>query len=311
MTTGVTVVKCGGNESIHADGVCADIAALRREGEQVVLAHGGSSEIERLAAQLRVPQHTLLADTGVASRYSDAATIDVLTLALTGRAKPRLLLALAAHGVPAVGLTGADAGLLRARRNAAHRAIVEGRTVVVRDDLSGRIVGVNTAVLRVLLDAGVTPVVSPPAVGAPGELLNVDADRVAAAVAVALGATRLVLLTAAPGVLRDADDPGSLLPRCELPATGEAIPTMGEADPARGKPVPAADEAVPAAGEATPSPARPTGGMRRKLHAAREALVGGVPWVVVADGRGDHPLARALAGAGTNVALRPAPAGTA
>jgi len=282
VTTSVTVVKCGGSEAIQAGGVCADVAALCREGEQVVLVHGGSSEIERLAAQLRVPQRTLLAATGASSRYSDAATVDVLTLALAGRAKPRLLLALAAHGVPAVGLTGADAGLLRARRNAAQRAIVDGRTVVVRDDLSGRIVGVNTAVLRLLLDAGVTPVVSPPAVGAPGELLNVDADRVAAAVAVALGATRLVLLTAAPGVLRDTADQGSLLPCCELPATGEA----------------------------TPGPVGPTGGMRRKLHAARDALVGGVPRVVVADGRGGHPLARALAGAGTTVALRPV-AGTA
>src|SRR6266542_3154390 len=261
VTTSVTVVKCGGSEAIQAGGVCADIAALCREGEQVVLVHGGSSEIERLAAQLRVPQRTLLAATGASSRYSDAATVDVLTLALAGRAKPRLL---------------------RARRNAAQRAIVDGRTVVVRDDLSGRIVGVNTAVLRLLLDAGVTPVVSPPAVGAPGELLNVDADRVAAAVAVALGATRLVLLTAAPGVLRDTADQGSLLPCCELPATGEA----------------------------TPGPVGPTGGMRRKLHAARDALVGGVPRVVVADGRGGHPLARALAGAGTTVALRPV-AGTA
>src|SRR6266536_2139693 len=151
VTTSVTVVKCGGSEAIQAGGVCADVAALCREGEQVVLVHGGSSEIERLAAQLRVPQRTLLAATGASSRYSDAATVDVLTLALAGRAKPRLLLALAAHGVPAVGLTGADAGLLRARRNAAQRAIVDGRTVVVRDDLSGRIVGVNTAVLRLLL----------------------------------------------------------------------------------------------------------------------------------------------------------------
>jgi acetylglutamate/LysW-gamma-L-alpha-aminoadipate kinase len=297
VTTSVTVVKCGGSEAIQADGVCADIAALRREGAQVVLVHGGSGEIERLAAQLGVPQRTLLADTGASSRYSDAATVDVLTLALAGRAKPRLLLALAAHGVPAVGLTGADAGLLRARRNAAQRAVVEGRTVVVRDDLSGRIVGVNTALLRLLLDAGVTPVVSPPAVGAPGELLNVDADRVAAAVAVALCATRLVLLTAAPGVLRDTADQGSLLSSCELPATGVATPTAGGA--------------MPAAGGAAPGPARPTGGMRRKLQAARDALAGGVPRVVVADGRGEHPLARALAGAGTTVALRPVPAGTA
>jgi [amino group carrier protein]-L-2-aminoadipate 6-kinase len=268
---GVTVVKYGGGDGIDPARVCGDVAELVAAGGRVVLCHGGAGEIERLAGQLGLPRRTLRSPAGTTSRYNDPATVDALTMAMTGRVKPRLLRALAAAGVPAVGLTGLDAGLLLARRKAAQRAVVDGRTVVVRDDLSGRVVAVDPAVPRLLLDAGVTPVVSPPAAGEDGQPLNVDADRAAAALAVALGAARLVLLTAAPGVLPDGG-PAAPLARLELPAAG-------------------------------PVEVGWSGGMRRKLSAARDALAGGVPLVTVADGRVEHPLAGALAGNGTTVTL--------
>jgi acetylglutamate/LysW-gamma-L-alpha-aminoadipate kinase len=192
---------------------------------------------------------------------------------MAGRVKPRLLAALAASGVTAVGLTGVDAGMLRAVRKPARRSVVGGRTFVVRDDHSGRIVDVDTTLLRVLLRAGLTPVVSPPAAGPDGRPLNVDADRAAAALAAALRARRLLLLTAAPGVLADAADPSSVLSHCVLPRAG------------------ALEHAV-------------TSGMYRKLVAAREALDGGVPQVVVADGRVRRPAIRACQGGGTAVVLQ-------
>ncbi|MFC5185572.1 [LysW]-aminoadipate kinase [Actinomadura harenae] len=264
---GVTVVKCGG--AVPAEAVCADLAG--RAGE-VVLVHGGAPEIERLSGELGVASRTLVSPSGVTSRHTDPAMLDVVTLALTGRAKPRLLRALAGHGVPAVGLTGLDGGLLRARRKAAQRTVRDGRTVVVRDDHSGRVTGVRPRVLRVLLDAGFVPVVSPPATGEDGAPVNVDADRAAAAIAAALGAERLVLLTAAPGVLRDALDAASLLDRCALPREG-------------------------------PVPHAASGGMHRKLIAAREALLAGVPRVSVCDGRLPRPLTAALDGAGTTLEI--------
>lgn len=277
---GLTVVKCGGSDTIDPDRVCADIAALRGTGESVLLAHGGAVDIGRLAGELGVPERTLLSPDGLASRYTDAALLDVVQLALAGRVKPRLLTALAAAGVPAVGLTGLDAGLLRARRKAARRAVdADGRVRLVRDDRSGRITSVDPAAPRALLAAGLTPVLSPPATGEDGAPLNVDADRAAAAVAAALGADRLILLTAAPGLLRDVTDPATLLARYPLPADG-----------------PLDQRAVPAA----------SAGMHRKLIAAREALRGGVPVVRIADGRPPAPLSAALAGAGTALTLREA-----
>jgi acetylglutamate/LysW-gamma-L-alpha-aminoadipate kinase len=254
----LTVVKCGG--ALAPGPVCADVAALAARGERVVLVHGGAKEITRLAGQLGVPERTLLSPAGVRSRHTDAAMLDVITLAMTGRAKPGLLAALAAAGASPVGLTGLDAGLLRARRKAAKRTVSGDRVLVVRDDYSGVITGVATGVLDLLLSGGFVPVVSPPAAGEDGHPLNVDADRAAAAVAAALGAQRLILLTGVPGLLADVSDETSVLPRCALPAEG-------------------------------PVPPEAAGGMHRKLIAAREALTGGVPDVIIADGRRDHPLA--------------------
>jgi [amino group carrier protein]-L-2-aminoadipate 6-kinase len=266
------VVKCGGARGVAEGHVCADVAALVRDGRRVVLAHGGSADIERLAARLGVPQRELVAPDGVVARYTDDATLEILTLALAGAVKPRLVELLAREGVAAVGLTGLDGSLLLARRKAAQRALVDGRLVVVRDSHAGLLVGVNAQLLHALLDAGFLPVVSPPALADDGGAVNVDADRAAAAVAAALDASTLVLLTRAPGVLRDPADFSSALETCTLPPAG------------------------------TP-PAWAEGGMALKLVAAREALLQGVREVVVADGAGEQPVLAALAGAGTRIEL--------
>lgn len=273
---GLTVVKCGGSDAIDVDQLCADIAAVRRSGERILLVHGGAADIARLAGEMRVAARTLRSPSGIVSRYTDPAMLDVVTLALVGRAKPRLLAALSRFGVRAVGLTGLDAGLLHAARKPARRSVTEdGRVQLVRDDQSGRIVSVDPSVLLSLLESDLLPVVSPPAAGEDGAALNVDADRAAAALAGAMGADRLVLLTAAPGLLRDVNDPTSLLAEFSLPADGSL------------------DQVAHAA----------SGGMHRKLVAAREALLGGVPVVRIADGRVAKPLSAALSGAGSHICV--------
>jgi acetylglutamate/LysW-gamma-L-alpha-aminoadipate kinase len=260
------VVKHGGSTPLAPAAVCGDIAELTAAGKQIVLVHGGSAEMARLAGQLDVRLRTLATPDGVTARYTDEATLDVLTLALAGRVKPALVAELARRGVPALGLTGIDAGLLRARRRRAVRAVVDGKTVVVRDDHSGRISQVNVPVLRTLLAARFVPVLSPPALDDDGLPVNSNADRVAAAVAAALGAECLVFLTAVPGVLRVPGDPASLMPRYRL------RPLAAGRDEALGS------------------------GMVVKLAAAADALAGGVRRVVIADGRRERPLRSALAG---------------
>ncbi|WP_218011120.1 [LysW]-aminoadipate kinase [Herbidospora mongoliensis] len=266
------VVKCGGNSAVDAAGICADVAGLVHSGEPVVLVHGGSGEIARLAGRLGVPQRTLVAPDNVSTRYTDPATLEVVVLALAGSVKPKLVAELARLGVPAVGLTGLDGGMLRARRKGAVRSVVDGRTTLVRDNLSGRLGEVRTALPNALLEAGFVPVISPPAIDEHDQPVNVDADRVAAALAAALGADRLVLLTGAPGVLADRDDATSVLPVYDVPAAGAPGRFAG-------------------------------GGMALKLVAAREALAGGVKSVLIADGRVSNPVSRAVDGHGTDVRL--------
>src|SRR3954447_3323533 len=98
-----TVIKCGG--ALDPGPICADVARL---GTPCVLVHGGAPQIARLAAEMGVAQRTLVSPAGVRTRYTAAAMLDVLTLAMTGRAKPLLLTALTASGVRAIGLTGLD-----------------------------------------------------------------------------------------------------------------------------------------------------------------------------------------------------------
>jgi acetylglutamate/LysW-gamma-L-alpha-aminoadipate kinase len=267
----IAVIKCGGHATVTPAALSADLAELTASGRPVVVVHGGSADIERLGVRLNVPMRRLTAPDGVSGRYTDPAALEVVTLALAGAVRPRLVAALLAAGVPAVGLTGIDGGLLRARRRRAQRAVVDGRQVIVRDDHSGRITEVNTALLDCLLAAGLVPVVSPPVLAEDGAPVNADADRAAAAIAVAMRADTLVLLTSAPGVLADPADPLSVLSVCEVPQTGP--------------------------------PAQRAGGMGVKLTAAREALAAGVREVLVADGRVPAPVSRALAGSATRVAL--------
>ncbi|WP_267880280.1 [LysW]-aminoadipate kinase [Streptomyces sp. SPB074] len=262
------VVKIGGSLQSRMGDACADIARLTAAGHQVVVVHGGGADADRLAAELGRPARRMTAPGGRESRYTDGPALDALAMAMLGRVKPTLLAALSGSGLWPVGLSGLDGGLVTARRNPPARAVVDGVEQVVRDDHSGRIAEVNPALLLMLLRGGFTPVVSPPALDAARGMVNVDADRLAARLAVAVGADWLVLLSDVPGLLRDGADAGTLverLPHAEL------------------------DAYLPLA----------AGRMRVKVRSAAEAFAAGVPHVVLGDGRLEAPVTAARAGAGT------------
>lgn len=253
-TGDLTVLKLGGEVAASCGPFCDEAAELWRAGHRLVVAHGGGPEIDRVSAALGLAQRRHVSPSGVESRVTDERTIEAVQMALLGVVKPLIVSALASRGVDAVGLHGADGRLLTARPKPAWKARVDGRTVVVRDGRSGRLDAVRAGVIERLVAAGTVPVVSPPALGPDGKLLNVNADRVAAALAVALGARRLLLLTNTPGVLADLEDERTLVP--EL----------------------AVDDAA--------APDSIAGGMRMKVLAGREALLAGVPEVWIGDGLG-------------------------
>lgn len=265
------VIKVGGALGPLLPNICADIVQLVGGGETVVLVHGGSAEASALAQQLGHPPRYLTGADGARSRYTDATTLDILTMALAGRVKPRLVEQLARLGVRAVGLTGLDGGLVTAQKPAAVKALVDGRLQVVRDDFSGRATALDPALVRLLLQSSYVPVISPPVLDPRIGALNSDADRLAALLAVALGADQLIVLSNVPGLLRDPADPASLVRTIPLDDFAAYLPLA-------------------------------QGRMRVKLLAAAEALSGGVARVVLGDGRRESPVRAALDGHGTLLA---------
>ncbi len=262
------VVKIGGGGGVDLDACCDDLARLHGAGERVVLVHGGSGPATALGEALGYPPRFITAPSGVSSRYTDARTLEIFTMAVAAL-NTQLVAGLRARGVNAIGLSGPDGRVLEGRRKEAVVAVEDGKRRVIRDDRSGTVERVNGPLLRLLLEQGYLPVISPPALSPDGPI-NVDGDRAAALVAATLGAGTLVLLTNVPGLLREVSDPASLVET----VTSETM-----------------DEALALAG----------GRMRVKLLAAREALAAGLERVVIADGRGERPIARALEGRGTVV----------
>ncbi|MGA9840382.1 MAG: [LysW]-aminoadipate kinase [Thermoplasmata archaeon] len=258
------VVKIGGAAGNRAEPLLDELAERR----DCVLVHGGSAEVDRLERALgRAPEY-YTSPSGVVSRRTDAAHLEVLVLALAGAVQTDLVSRLAQRKVRAIGLSGVDAGLVRARKKEGVRARVGARVVRLPDDRSGSVEGVDGRILRVLLAESLLPVVGPPAVAEDGRILNVDADRVAAAVAVELRAEALVLLTNVPGLLRSVDDATSLIPHVARSEIDGLLPVAA-------------------------------GRMRKKVLAARDALDGGVPRVAIAFAGEIRPVAQALAGKGT------------
>ena len=214
----------------------------------------------------------MTSESGHTSRRTDRETLDIFLMA-TALLNRRLVAGLRAAGVDAIGLSGVDAGVLRARRKGAIRVIENGKRLVLRDEWTGTPTDARGDFLRDLIARGLTPVIAPVAVSDAGEPLNVDGDRAAACLAAAMGARRLVFLTNVPGVLADPDDERSLITR----ADADDMEALRRA----------------AAGR-----------MAKKVLGAEEACQGGVHQVVIADARREHPILDAFAGVGTVIDRR-------
>ncbi|MBX3368504.1 MAG: [LysW]-aminoadipate kinase [Phycisphaeraceae bacterium] len=275
------IIKIGGGEGISLSPILTELASLIRAepSRRIVLVHGGSHETNVLSERLGHPPRTITSPSGHTSRRTDRETLDIFTMVYCGRVNKSIVEHLQREGVNAVGLSGIDSAIWRGTRKAAIRAIEQGRTVIIRDDLSGTVDRVDADFLNLLLDAGRLPVLTPPAITDDGITINVDADRAAARTAAALGADELLLLSNVPGVLRDPRDPGSLISRVD-------DTTIESARAA------AADR------------------MKNKVLAAEEAMrgIGGrpVPRVVIGSANGESPIASARAGAGTTFHASPA-----
>ena len=258
------VVKLGGGAGLDLAAACDDLSVIARQRPLVVV-HGVSDAMNQLCAELGIEVQTLTSPSGHSSRYTPPATRDVYVRAAE-QANAELVAELRRRGVNATGFVGVDV-VVRGSRKKAIRALMHGRIRMVRDDHSGAITSVESAALSGALSQGQVPVLPPMASSADG-LLNVDGDRAGAAVAGALGANTLVILSNVRGLYRDFPDEDSFVDQVALSQIDSAL------DWAQGR-------------------------MKRKVLAAQEALTQGITAVIIGDGRVSHPVSRALAGEGT------------
>ncbi|MCS6947318.1 MAG: acetylglutamate kinase [Steroidobacteraceae bacterium] len=206
------VIKAGGGVFAEHDStrlLLEQIAILHYFGVRVVFVHGGGPQLTELTEKLGVPTRMV-----EGRRVTDQKSIDVTAMVLNGLINTRILAICRDLNIPAVGVSGVDAGLIQAHRRAPVRLAGSGETVDY--GFVGDIDKVDTTVLGKLLDNGLMPVVSPLSADANGTLLNINADTVASAIGAALDAEKLILCTGAPGILERIDDPGSLVSYTDL-----------------------------------------------------------------------------------------------
>jgi acetylglutamate kinase len=195
----VVVVKCGGavmDDPALASLLAQDVALMRSVGMRPVVVHGGGPQIGDLMRRLGKEPEFL---DGL--RVTDAETLDIARMVLVGKVNRDVVSAINVHGILAVGLSGEDAGMIGATPRSPELGFV------------GDIASINPQIVERLLAEELIPVIATIGVDDQGQAYNVNADTAAAAIAASLGAEKLVYLTDVPGLLRDIDDPSSLLPR--------------------------------------------------------------------------------------------------
>ena len=263
------VVKLGGDvlkDPAVLDQVAGQLALLHSLGIRLVVVHGGGPQASEL--QVRLGQTPEMV---AGRRVTDAAALEAVKMTFAGTLNTDLVAALREHEIQAVGLTGVDGDLLTAKRRPPVRVVDDaGVERTVDYGHVGDIASVDPRVVTSLLDARFVPVIASLAGDGEGDVYNVNADTVAETVAVALRAMKLIFLTAVPGVLRDRNDPSTLV-------------TFADPDDLAG---------LMASGALA-------GGMRPKVEACIRAATGGVERTHIIDGRApDALLLEVFTGAG-------------
>lgn len=255
------VIKMGGSilKEGAASALISDLKELLKDNK-AVLVHGGGAEVTEIAAKLGKEQKFIVSPEGFRSRYTDKETIEIYTMVMVGKLNKQIVLALQSQGISAVGLSGLDGGLLKAERKKKLIAVDErGRKKVIDGGYTGKMNTVDVGLLRLLLEKGYVPVVTPVALSDEFEPLNVDGDRTAAFVAAALKADRLILLTDVKGLSLK----GTPIEKITATEVKEVLPSIGH-------------------------------GMSTKVHAALEALNQGVLEVLITSGLGEKPISAAI-----------------
>jgi len=254
-------IKIGGSvvDNLHPSTIL-DIKKFV-ESEGVVLVHGGGKEVTKVCEELGKEIRFVTSPSGIKSRYTDKETIEIFTMVMAGRINKTIVQMLQKNGINAIGLSGVDAKVIQAERKKKLIIINEkGRKQAIDGGYTGKIKEINSSLIKNLLEQGLTPVISPIAIGEESEFLNVDGDRAAAYVAGKIGSDKVLFITNVDGLLMD----DKLVTKLTLAEAKEIRPKIGP-------------------------------GMEKKILASAEALDMGVKEALIANGQKENPISSALA----------------
>ena len=262
------LIKIGGGKNINWDYICQDLTSLVKSGEKIIVVHGASSTRDEIAEKLKIPTKTITSPSGITSVYTDKKALEVLLMVYAGLINKQIVAKMQSYGINAIGLSGVDGRVWEAKRKEAVYAVENGKMKLISDNLTGRIERINKKLINLLVKNKYVPVICPPAISFENEIVNTDNDIAAALMAGILGIKKIIVLFEAPGMLRDINDPKSLIKEIkEEELEGDMKFAIGR--------------------------------MKKKLLGAQKALAWGVKKIYWGDGRIKHPILNAIKEKGT------------
>jgi acetylglutamate/LysW-gamma-L-alpha-aminoadipate kinase len=254
------VIKFGGSVlyELHPS-IIEDMRRIS-QNEKMVLVHGGGNEVTNMATKLGKEQKFIVSPSGIRSRFTDKETVEIFTMVMSGKINKIIVKMMIEAGIMAVGISGIDAGILRAIRKSKLTVLNEkGRKMIIDGGYTGKIQSVETSLLNTLTEKGYLPVVSPIALSENYEFLNVDGDRAAAYIAGNLKADKVIFLTNVKGLHLD----DKLVKSLTASQAKELLPKIGF-------------------------------GMEKKILASTEALMLGAKEVIISSGKISNPITSAM-----------------
>src|SRR3989304_1914143 len=263
-------IKIGGSivDELHSSTI-SDLKKVSQK-EKIILVHGGGKEVTRISEALGKEQKFIVSPGGIKSRYTDKETVEIFTMVMSGKINKMIVGMLQKNGINAVGLSGIDGQIIQAERKKKLIVINEkGRKMAIDGGYTGKIKDVNSGLVKLILDHGYLPVISPIAISEEFDFLNVDGDRAAAYVAGKMHSDKILFLTNVDGLLMN----DKLVKSLSLAEAKELLPKIGF-------------------------------GMEKKILAATEALEMGVKQALIANGQKENPISAAIANENCTVITR-------
>ncbi len=262
------VVKLGGSllRDPLPESLLDDIGEVRTHNT-LALVHGGGDIVTEVAQRLGKEQRFITSPGGIRSRYTDSETAEIYMMVMSGLIAKRLMLQLARRGISSLTLSGVDAHLFKGMRKKKLAILNErGRKTIIDGGYTGRIVGVNSDFIELLMNNRYLPIISPIAISEETEELNVEGDRAAAALATGIRADAVIFLSNVEGLILN----GKLIERLTVQDARARLASIGY-------------------------------GMQRKVLAGIEAVEGGVQKAIICSGKKPNPIQSALAHQGCTV----------